>query len=188
MEASEQMIPDGFRYREVFLRGKPHHERFDDFDAKHPKMSRGKRAKIFAPYDALKGFSEAVAAKDIIYVDPVELEQQDSEELNRRLNILHGLTGNGRVAKRNRVTVTVTYYVPCEDPESFSYGSKGQYKTVTGICWGVDPDILKTINIDSRQISLYNILRIESADIRFDFKDGAAMKPGQEQILKGKKV
>lgn len=141
------VMPEGFPYREVFLRGKPQHERFDDFDAKHPKMPCGKRAKIFAPFDALKGFNEAVAAKDVVYVEPIELGQQDREELDRCLNILHKLTINGRAAKANRVVVTVTYYVPCEDPESFSFGIKGQYKTVTGICWGVDSVLFHRIRV-----------------------------------------
>lgn len=160
MDAYQELIPNGFRYREVFLRGKPQHERFDDFDAKHPRMPCGKRAKIFAPFDALKGFNEAVAAKDVVYVDPIELEQQDREELDRRLNILHELTINGRAAKANRVVVTVTYYVLCEDPESFSYGSKGQYKTLTGICWGVDGEYSKTILVGTMRIPFSNLFII----------------------------
>ena len=168
MDAHQELIPNGFRYREVFLRGKPQHERFDDFEAKHPRMPCGKRAKIFAPFDALKGFNEAVASKDVVYVEPIELEQQDREELDCRLNILHELTINGRAAKANRVVVTVTYYVPCEDSESFSYGSKGQYKTLTGICWGVDPDTSKTIKVDNRRISIYNISRVEISNVNDD--------------------
>ena len=30
----------------------------DDFSRIHPKMRRGNRAKIFAPFDALSGFDE----------------------------------------------------------------------------------------------------------------------------------
>ena len=61
-------MPDGFRYREVFMKGKPQHEMFDKFSVRHPKMDVGKRAKIFAPFDALKGFNEAIADKEIPYV------------------------------------------------------------------------------------------------------------------------
>ena len=53
-------MPADFSYREVFLRGKPEHDRFDLFRIRHPSMDAGKRAKIFAPFDALRGFSAAL--------------------------------------------------------------------------------------------------------------------------------
>ena len=56
-------IPADFRYLNVFLKGKPQHDRFDPFRVRHPRMDVGHRAKIFAPFDALKGFSEAIASK-----------------------------------------------------------------------------------------------------------------------------
>ncbi|MBQ9061904.1 MAG: hypothetical protein IJ121_03605 [Eubacterium sp.] len=58
-------MPVNFRYRDVFLKGKPQHDRFDPFRIRHPGMERRRRAKIFAPFDALKGFNEAIAAMDI---------------------------------------------------------------------------------------------------------------------------
>ena len=162
MDTSDEfLIPDGFRYREVFLRGKPQHERFDDFGVKHPKMSCGKRAKIFSPFDALKGFNEAVSAKDVVYVDFIELEQEACEELNRTLALLHDLTINNRVAKENLVEVTVRYFVPCKDPESFSFRTKGEYKTVTGICWGVDPYETQTLTVEKRQIAFSSVLSVK---------------------------
>ena len=39
-------MPADFRYREVFLRGKPQHDRFDLFRARHPSMDVGRRAKM----------------------------------------------------------------------------------------------------------------------------------------------
>ncbi len=56
-------MPDGFLYKEVFLRGQPRHIRTDLFRIRHPSMDTGRRAKLFAPFDALAGFSEAIAAK-----------------------------------------------------------------------------------------------------------------------------
>ena len=131
-------MPVDFRYREVFLKGRPRHDRYDPFRIRHPSMDRGHRAKIFSPFDALKGFNEAVASKDVLYEDRIELLQEDSEELSRRLNVLHNLTFNSRMARANRVQVTVTYYEPCSDENSEAYGLRGQYKTITGICWNVD--------------------------------------------------
>lgn len=155
-------MPAEFPYRDVFLIGKPQHDRFDLFSAKHPKMDVGHRAKIFAPFDALKGFSEAVAAKDVRYVEHVELQDEDREELNRRLGILHNLTWNGRMARQNRVFVSITYYEPCMDINSEAYGLKGQYRTVSGICRNVDPDITQTVTVDQKRISFENILKIEN--------------------------
>ena len=59
-------MPANFRYRDVFLKGKPRHDRYDPFRIRHPGMDRRKRAKIFAPFDALKGFREAVAAQEVL--------------------------------------------------------------------------------------------------------------------------
>ena len=141
-------MPANFRYREVFLKGRPRHDRYDPFRIRHPSMDRGHRAKIFSPFDALKGFNEAVAAKDVLYENRIELLQEDSEELSRRLNILHNLTFNSRMARENRVQVSVTYYDPCSDKNNEAYGLRGQYKTITGICWNVDAEVNQTILID----------------------------------------
>ena len=169
MEAIGVMpMPADFRYREVFLRGRPQHERYDEFGVRHPKMSRAKRAKIFAPYDALAGFSDAVAAKNVPYVEQVEPEEQDREELDRRLNILHALTFNGRMAKANRVEVTLRFYVPCADKNNFAFGLRGLYETVTGVCRGVDPDLTRTIRVGGRAIALDSIVSVESPSGAFD--------------------
>ena len=53
-------MPSAFRYRDVFLKGKPRHERYDAFRIRHPEMDPGRRAKIFAPFDALQGFGEEI--------------------------------------------------------------------------------------------------------------------------------
>lgn len=155
-------MPANFRYREAFMRGRPQHARFDDFGARHPKMTCAKRAKIFSPFDALAGFNEAVSAKEVPYVEQIELGQQDREELDRRLNILHNLTFNRRMAKANRVEVTVRFYVPCKDKNNFSFGLRGLYETVTGICWNVDPDVSRTIRVGENVIAFDSIVSIES--------------------------
>ena len=157
-------MPADFRYREVFLRGKPQHDRYDSFRIKHPEMNVGHRAKIFSPFDALKGFSEAVASKDVLYENRRELEREDREELDRRLRILRNLTWNGRMARENRVMISVTYYVPCSDENSESYGLKGRYETITGICRNVDPEVFRIIRVDRKTIGFEDILHIESAD------------------------
>lgn len=157
-------MPADFRYRDVFLRGKPKHERFDAFWAKHPTMDVGKRAKIFAPFDALRGFSAAIIAKNAIYDYQRELSQDDQAELDRRLNILHNLTWNSRMARANHVRVSVTYYAPCEDKNSEAYRIKGQYQTISGICTKVDVEGEALILDGNTRILMKNILQIESPD------------------------
>ena len=50
------------RYRKVLEKGRPIHTKGDDFYIKHPPMDLSRRAKIFSPFDALKGYDEAIAA------------------------------------------------------------------------------------------------------------------------------
>jgi hypothetical protein len=50
-----------FRYKNVYEKGKPKHEKYDSFSIKHPPMELSKRAKIFSPFDALKGFNDELA-------------------------------------------------------------------------------------------------------------------------------
>ncbi len=57
-ESSVFKMPSSFRYKDVFLKGKPQHNKTDSFSIKHPAMNLGRRAKIFNPFDALKGFSD----------------------------------------------------------------------------------------------------------------------------------
>ena len=56
-------MPEDFAYRDVFLKGRPRHQKTDPFGIRHPRMDLGKRAKIFAPFDALRGFSAAIMAE-----------------------------------------------------------------------------------------------------------------------------
>ena len=76
-------MPKGFKYREVFLKGKPKHGPADRFLLRHPAMDVGHRAKIFSPFDALKGFSEAITregAEAIKAANAVVQRSQDGIE------------------------------------------------------------------------------------------------------------
>jgi hypothetical protein len=156
-------MPSDFRYRDVFLRGQPKHERYDLFRVRHPSMAAQRRAKIFSPFDALKGFNEAVASKDVLYREQIELCEEDRRELDRRLQILKGLTFNGRMARANQVRISVTYYVACEDENNEAFGVRGQYRTYSGICWNVD-EISETILVDRLLIGFENIKNIENGE------------------------
>ena len=71
------MLNQDFKYTEVVRKGKPQHEKYDSFYLKHPPMELSKRAKIFSPFDALKGFREAVNSKEIIYVEQKEPNDEE---------------------------------------------------------------------------------------------------------------
>ena len=161
-------MPAGFKYREVFLKGKPRHDRYDSFRIRHPEMDPGKRAKLFAPFDALRGFDFAILMKNEIYTDKAGLSPEDQEELDRRFSILHNLTYNSRMARANRVRVTVTYYEACSDVNSEAYGTQGQYKMITGICLNVDAEVTKTILVDGMRIPMDDIRKIEAPGKLFE--------------------
>jgi hypothetical protein len=55
------VIPSSFRYRKVLEKGKPVHDKNDSFSIRHPAMDLSRRAKIFNPFDALKGFSDELS-------------------------------------------------------------------------------------------------------------------------------
>lgn len=60
---------------------------------------RADRAKIFAPFDALKGFQEALVAQEVIVVPKKELSEEMREELDFKLHHIEG-----------QPIITVIYY------------------------------------------------------------------------------
>ena len=54
-------VPSSFRYRKVLEKGKPVHDKNDSFSIRHPTMDLSRRAKIFNPFDALKGFGDELS-------------------------------------------------------------------------------------------------------------------------------
>ena len=116
-----------------------------------PRMPRQNRAKIFAPYQALKGFSEAIHAKDTVFVPRLELAEYAQECLDRRLRQL-----------RRWDTVTVTWFQvkPGEADRDL-----GQYVTVTGTVERVDP-VFRVLLIGRQRIPMEEITELRGE--RFD--------------------
>ena len=165
-------MPANFKYRDVFLKGQPAHRWCDSFRLRHPAMDCGRRAKIFAPFDALAGFDDALADKEVLYAFRRELSDDDREELDRRLGILRRLTRNSRVARENSVPVEITRYIPCADPNNAAFGYRGQYVKTAGICRRIGP---RSITVDETAIPLADIVEIESSKVFegrniFDFR------------------
>ena len=61
-------VPVSFPYLRVLMQGRPEHR---EENPKHPPMDRGHRAKIFAPFDALDGFSAEIKKKDRLFEEAV---------------------------------------------------------------------------------------------------------------------
>ena len=148
-------IPKGFRYSEVLRRGKPVHEKFDSFSIKHPSMPLEKRAKIFAPFDALKGFNEAISSKDVIYEYRKTLSDEDMRILDQKLCMLRQLIINSKASRAGSIPVEVTYFRLSEDPDTQE--AKGSYLTDSGI--------LKKVDVFSRMLILNDDIRIPIDDI-----------------------
>ena len=158
-----KIIPQDFPYVCILVQGRPCHYQ-DAFSCRHPQMERRKRAKIFAPFDALDGYSDCIASKRVQYCGKKELDDAEKEELNRRLTILHNLTFNSRMARANHVHVRVKYFVPCTDPNSFSYGRQGRYIVVAGVVRNVDMDVRQAISVDDIVIRFDDIISIEAEE------------------------
>ena len=140
-------MPLGFRHASVLRRGRPRHGTpgklgsYDSFYIKHPPMDHVQRAKLFAPFDALAGFSQCISAKQVVYEERRSLTEGEREELDKRAAVLSHLTRNSRVARENAVRVSITYFSPCADVHSEWYsedGRMGQYKTLDGVVLKVD--------------------------------------------------
>ena len=110
-----------------------------------PRMPRQNRAKIFAPYDALKGFEETVHAKDRIFVYRAELSEEVQEQLDLRLR---------RLRRNDRVTVT--WFRLC--PESGD-PALGEYETASGAVTGIDP-VRRCLLLGRRVIRIADITEI----------------------------
>ena len=57
-------MPANFKYSDVLKKGKPQHEKTDLFRVRHPEMKASKRAKLFAPFDALRGFRDLISSEN----------------------------------------------------------------------------------------------------------------------------
>ena len=148
-------------YIQISEKGKPQHTKFDDFYRKHPFMDVGKRAKIFAPFAALRGFEGCILDKEVQYQPKIILDEEVTDEIAQQLEVLHRLTINSRIARKNHVVVSVTYFIPCSDKNHEAYGYYGQYVTVTGVCKKVDSVITKATIVEKVAIPLDDIYKIE---------------------------
>lgn len=103
------------------------------------KMPIKERAKIFAPFDALKGFREMLAQEEIIQEAKKELSEDQMNEISNTINVL-----------KFGMMIEVTYYVEKE----------AHYKKITGIFTKLDT-VYKKITVIKTKINIIDILDIK---------------------------
>lgn len=100
------------------------------------KMDRAERAKQFMPFDALKGFREALEEKERIVVPKRELSEEQKEELNFKMR---------HVRKGDIITV--------------EYFHDGEYVQVMGMVSGID-EVGRVIKIVNTKIEMEDIVEV----------------------------
>ena len=75
MVQSITIPPAMIRYGDIIMQGRPVHCG-DVFSRRHPKMTRQHRAKIFAPYDALRGMYGRLRQVEETRTERVELSER----------------------------------------------------------------------------------------------------------------
>lgn len=100
------------------------------------KMPIADRAKQFMPFAALKGLPDALAAKEKIAVEKIELSPERYEELDRKMHLV----------ERGKI-MTVIYY------------KEDEYLKLTGMVARIDPGS-RILQIVNTQIAFEDILDI----------------------------
>ena len=117
------------------------------------RMARENRAKIFAPFAALKGYGKAIAERQKITVAKAELAEDTKEELDLKIQILLD-----RLWNDDHPVVTLVYFNSRENSHTENEKCGEQ---VTGMLTKIDIPRL-TIQIVNQTLSLGDIYSIES--------------------------
>ena len=117
----------------------------------HPKMTIADRAKIFAPFAALKGYEDAIREKQKLVVPKVELSEELAEMIDRQLAFLSNELADGR-----HPMARVVYFVQDEEDEN----GNGQYLQVTGVVAGLFPEA-RYLQVVGKKISIDDIRELE---------------------------
>lgn len=103
------------------------------------KMTNKERAKIFMPFDALKGFRQALRQEEMIKVEKKEVSEDKAEIIDQTLMKL-----------KKGMLVKIVYYD----------STKMQYLLLTGVLTDIS-DIYKTLTIVKQKINISDIYEIE---------------------------
>lgn len=122
---------------------------------KHPRMKVEDRAKIFAPFAALKGYEEAIAAKQKVVVPRIELSEESKEYLDLQLGKIEQLLTLGQ-----HPIITVVFF----QKNKMSNVDGGEYIRFTGLVAKLD-QTSRILQIVEKRIRLDDIYGIEGEDL-----------------------
>lgn len=134
------MQPDKYK---IFLLGRPAHSISDPFLIRHPRMSMRKRAKLFKPFAALKGYEDLLSEKNRIYERKRDLTEEECDHLNEAL--LHIRKGS---------IIKVEYFVA---PDSKTI--EGTYEKIVGVVQSLDV-IKQSMVLDGTTIHFDDLFQI----------------------------
>ena len=154
-------MPADFPYKKILEMGRPKHEKYSDFGIRHPSMSCSRRAKIFAPFDALAGFSDRINKKETLYEAKKVLSEEEKASLGRKLTYLNHLLTKAKYRKVPAPEVSITFFEPCNDPENDAFGTKGIYNNITGTVNHMDLELNRTITIDGKVLDVEDLIDLE---------------------------
>jgi hypothetical protein len=122
---------------------------------KHPRMRIEDRAKIFAPFAALRGYEEAILAKQKIVVPRIDLSEEAKEYLDSQLGRLEALLALGQ-----HPVITVVYF----QEDRMSKDDGGEYIQFTGMAVKYDRNS-RILQIVDKRLRLEDIYGFESEDL-----------------------
>ena len=105
------------------------------------KMPVADRAKQFMPFSALRGLPEALALKERVIVPKIELSEEMSEELDRKMHLVK----KGQIA-------TIIYF------------HRDEYVKITGMVARIDPTS-RLLQIVNTKISFEDILDVSVREL-----------------------
>lgn len=141
-----------FDYSDIINKMRPEHNG-DDFSIRHPKMSIQDRAKIFAPFDALRGFDEAIDKENVIYAPYIYLSEDEKQILDQVIYLI-----DEKLTNKEEVKGRITYFI-----QNGRIKDTGTVMEISGIIKKLDK-INGTIKIGEDIILVKNIYDINLED------------------------
>ena len=86
----------------------------DHVSTRHQRMSQSDRAAQFSPFSALTGYEAALSESARVTDERIELDEQEQQRLDEKLNLLRGCT-------KERPVVCITHFVPDERKHGGAY-------------------------------------------------------------------
>ncbi len=117
--------------------------------SKYPKMSVSNRAKIFAPFAALKGYDSAIREKDIVYEEKRPLSEDQEKHIDDVITSL-----------KYDDLISVTHFIPEKTDGQISVG---RYITESGRFRKVDT-VTKRLYLSDSYIRFTDIYEISSVE------------------------